>query len=282
MSIAEEPRTGGGGHVGKPLRRKEDPKLIQGRASYVDDINLVGQLWMAFVRSPEAHAKIVSIDATAAEARDDVTAVYTGKDMEGIGALPMAWVPPGVEVQNPDHWALAKDEVNHVGDPVAVVIGADKYSVIDAAEEVLVEYEPLPVVVDPEQAIKDEILVHDSLGTNKTHEWSLGGGDVEAGLAEADVVIERRIVNHRTSGAAIEPRGVLSARRRSGSSPPRWAAASAPSCSSTPRSSSPCGWRASSSARSSGPRRARSRCRRPTTAATRSPTSGWAPSATAR
>ncbi len=209
MSIAEEPKTSGNGHVGRSLRRKEDPRLIQGRASYVDDINLLGQLYMAFVRSPEAHARITSIDTSAALAREDVVAVYTGADMEGVGALPMAWVPPGVEVKNPDHWALAKDEVNHVGDPVAVVIGEDKYSVIDAAEEVLVDYEPLPVVVDPEEAIKDEVLVHESLGTNKTHEWSLGGGDIEAGLAEADVVIERRIVNHRTSGAAIEPRGVL-------------------------------------------------------------------------
>ena len=90
-----------------------------------------------------------------------------------------------------------------------MVIGEDKYGVVDAAQAVRVEYETLPVVVDVEEALKDETLVHESLGTNKTHEWSMGGGDVDAAIAEADVVIERRIVNHRTAGASIEPRGVI-------------------------------------------------------------------------
>ena len=119
-------------HVGRSLRRKEDPRLITGRASYVDDINLVGQVWAAWVRSPEAHAKIVSIDTSAAKARDGVLAVYTNEDLDMEAGLPMAWVPPGVEVNTPDHWVLAKDEVKHVGDPVALVIGEDRYGVIDA------------------------------------------------------------------------------------------------------------------------------------------------------
>jgi carbon-monoxide dehydrogenase large subunit len=121
----------------------------------------------------------------------------------------MAWVPPGGEVNNPEHWPLARGEVNHVGDPVAVVIGEDRYAVIDAAEDVFVEYDPLPVVTDPEAALAGGPLVHESIGTNKVHEWSLGGGDLEAGFAAADVIVERRVVNHRTAGAAIEPRGVL-------------------------------------------------------------------------
>ncbi len=97
-----------------------------------------------------------------------------------------------------------------MGDPVAVVVGDDKYAVQDAAEDVFVEYDALPAVVDLESALEDgSPLVHEQFGTNKTHEWSLGGGDVEAALAEADVVVERRIVNHRILGAAIEPRGVI-------------------------------------------------------------------------
>ena len=105
---------------------------------------------------------------------------------------------------------LAKGAVKHVGDPVALVIGDDRYAVVDAAEDVVVEYEPLPVVTDPEKALEDgSPLVHEQFGTNKVCEWSLGGGDLEAGFAEADVIIERRIVNHRIAGAAIEPRGVL-------------------------------------------------------------------------
>jgi carbon-monoxide dehydrogenase large subunit len=198
------------GHVGRALRRKEDPRLITGRASYVDDINLFGQVWAAWVRSPEANAKIVSIDTSAAQAREGVLAVYTHSDLDMEAGLPMAWVPPGIEVNTPDHWVLAKDEVKHVGDPVALVVGDDRYGVADAVEDVVVEYDPLPVVTDPEKALEsDSPLVHEQFGTNKVCEWSLGGGDLEAGFAEADVIVERRVVNHRMAGAAIEPRGVL-------------------------------------------------------------------------
>jgi carbon-monoxide dehydrogenase large subunit len=209
VSVTTETTTGNG-HVGRALRRKEDPRLITGQATYVDDISLVGQLWAAFVRSPEAHAKIVSIDTSAAKAREGVRAVFTNEDLDMEAGLPMAWVPPGVEVKTPDHWVLAKGEVKHVGDPVALVIGEDRYSVVDAAEDVLVEYDPLPVVTDPEAALEPgSPLVHESFGTNKSYEWSLGGGDLDKGFAEADVIIERRIVNHRIAGAAIEPRAVL-------------------------------------------------------------------------
>jgi carbon-monoxide dehydrogenase large subunit len=198
-----------GGHVGRALKRKEDPRLITGRATYTDDIVLPGTLFCAFVRSPEAHARIVSIDASAALERDDVVAVFTGEDIDA-GPLPMAWVPPGVEVRNTEHWCVAKSEVHHVGDPVAVVLGTDRYSVVDAAEQVFVELDPLPAVVDPEAALEPgSPLVHEHLGTNKIHEWSLGGGDLEAAFRDADVVVENRVVNHRTSGAPIEPRAVL-------------------------------------------------------------------------
>ena len=210
MSATEAPLATGNGHVGRSLRRKEDPRLIQGQASYVDDMNLTGQVWAAWVRSPEAHAKIVSIDTSAAKERDGVIAVYTNEDLDMEAGLPMAWVPPGVDVNTPDHWVLAKGEVKHVGDPVALVIGEDRYGVVDAAEDVFVEYDPLPVVTDPEAALEDgSPLVHEQFGTNKVCEWSLGGGDLEAGFAEADHIIERRVVNHRIAGAAIEPRAVL-------------------------------------------------------------------------
>ena len=207
MSVAE-PQT----HVGQSLRRKEDPRLITGRASYVDDIVLPGMLYAAFVRSPEAHAKIESIDTSAAKERAGVVAVYTGADQDDIASpLPMAWVPPGVEIKTPEHWPLAKEYVKHVGDPVAVVVGTDRYGVVDAAEDVLVEYgDPLPAVTDIEKAIEDgSSLVHEQFGTNVSHEWSFGGGELEAGFAAADKIIERRVVNHRITGGAIEPRGVL-------------------------------------------------------------------------
>jgi len=195
-------------HVGRRMRRKEDPPLLQGKGNYVEDITVPGVLWAAFVRSPEAHARIASIDASAARERPGVEAVFTGAELDLEAPLPLAWVPPGVEVNAPAHWPLAKEAVKHVGDPVAVVIGTDRYAVVDAAEDVIVEYDPLPAVVDPEAALDGGDLVHDDLGTNKVHEWSLGG-DVESALASSDVVIERRFVNHRTAGAPIECRGVI-------------------------------------------------------------------------
>lgn len=197
--------------VGRRLRRKEDPRLITGRGTYVDDIVLPGTLYAAVVRSPEAHARITSIDTSAAKERAGVDAVFTGEDQDDIAApCPMVWVPPGVDVHVPEHWPLAKGKVGYVGQAVAVVLGRDKYAVVDAAEDVVVEYEPLPVVVDPEAALEDGApIIHEDFGTNKVFEWSLEGGDVEAVLADSDVVLERRIVNHRTAGGAIEPRGAL-------------------------------------------------------------------------
>jgi carbon-monoxide dehydrogenase large subunit len=103
--------------VGQAMRRKEDPRFITGQGSYVDDIVLPGQLYMALVRSPEAHARIVSIDASAAREMPGVHGVFTGEDVVLESPMPMAWVPPGVEVKAPEVYPLAKGEVNFVGDP---------------------------------------------------------------------------------------------------------------------------------------------------------------------
>ena len=208
---AERTELAGNGFVGQSLRRKEDPRLITGRATYTDDMVLPGMLYAAIVRSPEAHARIVSIDTTAAREQPGVHAVFTGDDLADPAApCPMVWVPPGVEVRVPDHWPLARGKVGYVGQAVAVVIGADKYGVVDAAEHVLVDYEPLPVVVDPEKALEDgSPVIHEEFGTNTVFEWSMAGGDVEGAFRDADVIVEKRIVNHRTAGAAIEPRSVL-------------------------------------------------------------------------
>src|SRR5947209_434307 len=203
-------RTNGGGYVGQRLRRKEDPPLITGRGVYTDDMVLPGMLYAAFVRSPEAHARIVSIDASAALERPGIHAVLTGADLDLAAGMPMAWVPPGVEIKTPEHWPLARGEVKHVGQAVAAVFGEDKYAVVDAAEDVFVEYDPLPVVVDPEAALKEgSPFVHESFATNQTHQWGLGSEDMDVAWQEADVVIERRIVNHRTAGAPIEPRACI-------------------------------------------------------------------------
>jgi aerobic carbon-monoxide dehydrogenase large subunit len=198
------------GYVGQLLRRKEDPPLITGKGVYTDDMTLPGMLYAAFVRSPEAHARVTSIDASAAEARDGIHAVLTAGDLGLAAGMPMAWAPPGVEINTPEHWPLARGEVKHVGQAVAVVLGEDKYAVVDATEDVVVEYEPLPVVVDPEAALEEgSPLVHEQFGTNRTHQWGLGSEDMDVAWGEADVIVERRIVNHRTHGAPIEPRACI-------------------------------------------------------------------------
>src|SRR3954467_13374180 len=211
MSTLEDVRQGGNGYVGQAIRRKEDPPLIRGRGRYVDDIQLPGTLYAAIVRSPHAPARITSIDASEAEGRKDVHLVLTGEDLKDLAApLPMAWAPPGVEVKTPEHWPLARGKVCHVGDPVAAVVADTKYGAVDAAEQIYVDYEELPVVIDPDKALEDgSPVIHDALGPSRWYDGSLGGGDVETALAEADVVVERRIVNHRTAGAAIEPRAAL-------------------------------------------------------------------------
>jgi aerobic carbon-monoxide dehydrogenase large subunit len=208
MSVTEA-STGQNGHVGRAMRRKEDPRMITGRGRYTEDINLPGMLYAAIVRSPEAHATIVSIDTSAAAERPGVVTVLTGEDMadDFESGLASVWNPPGVEVRKPDCWPLKRGEVKHVGDPVAVVVAAGPGAAADAAEEVIVEYEPKPAVVDAEKALEEgSPLVWESYGTNKTHEWGVSGGDIDAALAEADVTVTKRFVNHRTSGAPIEPR----------------------------------------------------------------------------
>jgi carbon-monoxide dehydrogenase large subunit len=195
--------------VGTSLKRKEDPRFITGRGNFTDDMTLPGMLHAAFVRSPEAHARF-TVDASAARAREGIIAVFTGEDLDVAVAMPHAWVPPGIELNTPERWPIARGEVNHVGEAVALVVGHTRGEVADAVDDVIVDYDALPVVTDPEAALEPgSPLVHEALGTNRTHEWSIGGGDVEAGLAEADVVIERRIVNQRVAPVPIEPRSAI-------------------------------------------------------------------------
>ena len=149
--------------IGTDVLRKEDPELITGQAMYTDDMSLPGMLHMAVVRSPFAHARIKGVDLSKALAMDGVVGAYSGQDLADswIGGLPMAWpVTPDIKV--PAHWPLAKDVAKHQGDGVAVVLAESRAAAKDAAEAVVVDYEPLPVVIDSEAALADGApLVHE-------------------------------------------------------------------------------------------------------------------------
>src|SRR5580693_10030652 len=137
--------------VGKRIRRREDPRLITGTATYVDDIKMPGMLYATVVRSPHAAAKIRSIDISKAAAHPGVAAVFTGRDTEKVGPVPCGASLPGLRV--PHHHILALDRVYYVGHPVAVVVASDRYIARDAADLVEVDYEPLPTVTDVEKAL---------------------------------------------------------------------------------------------------------------------------------
>src|SRR5262245_56818758 len=138
--------------VGQAIKRREDPQLITGQGSFLDDIKLAGMLHAAILRSPYAHAKINSIDTSRAAALPGVVAVFTGEDMMDINPLPCAWRAGRVQNNVNTPRALAVGKVMHVGDGVAMVVAENRYIARDALDLIEVDYEPLPVVVDAEQA----------------------------------------------------------------------------------------------------------------------------------
>ncbi len=194
--------------VGKRIRRREDPRLITGTATYVEDIKLPGMHHAIVVRSPYGAARIKSIDTKAALARPGVAAVYTGVDVKDVGPVPCGASLPGLRV--PHHYILAQDRVYFVGHPVAVVVATDKYIAKDAADLVEVEYEPLPAVADPEKALTPgAAAVHPEWPDNVAFNYKQDGGDVDKAFAEADVIIKQRITSQRLIPTAMECRGVV-------------------------------------------------------------------------
>jgi carbon-monoxide dehydrogenase large subunit len=199
----------GRAEVGRRRLRKEDARLVHGQTQWTDNIQFPGMLHISVLRSPMAHARVKSVDVSPALQRPGVLAAYSGRDLaEEQGSLPCAW-PVTPDMKHPNHPPLAVDEVRYVGDGVAVVVARDRYAAADALEAIEVEYEPLPAVVDMEEALKDEVLVHSDLGTNRCFTWPFGGGDYDAAKAKADVVVTRRFIQQRLIPTAMEPRSVV-------------------------------------------------------------------------
>ncbi len=198
--------------LGTPLRRKEDPKLLTGESRFVDDLDVPGALHLAIVRSPVAHARITSIDLSAARSQPGVVAAFTGADLrdEWAAGMPCAW-PVTADMKNPDHFPLAADKVCYAGDAVAVVLAETEAAAKDAAEAVVVGYDELPAVVDLEDALSDRVVIHEALGTNRSYTWELSPTPeaVEQAFGGAAHVVRERYVQQRLIPSAMEPRGVV-------------------------------------------------------------------------
>jgi carbon-monoxide dehydrogenase large subunit len=204
--------------IGRDRRRKEDQRLITGRTNWTDNITLPGMLHLAMVRSPFAHANIVSIDTAAAKAATNVVTVITGADVaDAQGSVPNAW-PITKDQVTPAHPPVAVDRVAFAGEIVAVVVARSAAEARDAAELVDVDYDVLPAALDLKEAAADTVLAHPDLGTNKSALWVFDsgqagtGGDADRAIekARADgIVLEREYRQQRLIPAFMEPRSVV-------------------------------------------------------------------------
>src|SRR2546423_9175005 len=205
-------------YVGRPIPRREDRRLLIGKGQYVAALLLPGMLHVAFVRSPVAHARIVSIDVSRAAQRPGVAAVLTGADLptarppvqDNQVVLPSKWRSAiNHRFLTPRQPLLAVDKARHVGEAIAVVIADTRYIAEDAVDLVNVEYDALPAVVDPEAALRAKSpLIHDELGTNEIGAFTIIKGNADAAFARAAHKLKRRFVHHRYAAMPMECRGV--------------------------------------------------------------------------
>lgn len=202
-------------YIGQRITRNEDPRLLTGQALFVDDVDLPGMLHAAFLRSDYAHARISRVDASAARERPGVVAVYTAEDMGDFWQPGPLLVPAPTSVEGAifherTQIPMAKDKVRHVGEPIAVVIAESRYIAEDALADIVVDVEPLEVVVDLEKAIEpDAPLVHDDLESNVGSHIVQKKGNYDEAKEKADLVIKRRFVVDRGVAGAMENRGVV-------------------------------------------------------------------------
>ena len=199
------------GVVGTRMLRKEDPALLTGEAKYTDDLAIPGALSIALVRSPYAHARIRGVDLSAALDMPGVVAAYSGADLrDAWGPMPCAWaVTP--DMKAPEHFPIAIDKAAYVGDAVAVVVARSNAEARDAVDMVVVDYDPLPAVIDLEDALSDRVVIHEGLGTNKSYTWELhpqGQEAVDAAFASAAYTVSERYIQQRLIPMAMEPRAV--------------------------------------------------------------------------
>ncbi|MDR5709223.1 MAG: xanthine dehydrogenase family protein molybdopterin-binding subunit [Armatimonadota bacterium] len=197
--------------IGRPLRRREDPRFLRGEARYLDDLVLPGMLHMVVVRSPYAHGVLRAVQTERARGVPGVVAVVTAEDLPpGLQGVPPAPVE-GAEVAFVPHPLLARDRVRYVGEPVAAVVAETRAAASDAAAEVELEVEPLPAVVHLQEALRGEVRLHEAVPDNVLFRWRRAGGDPEAAFRRAARVVRGRFRIPRLAAVPLEPRGALAA-----------------------------------------------------------------------
>jgi carbon-monoxide dehydrogenase large subunit len=207
--------------VGRSLPRREDHRLLTGRGQFIADLDLPHMLHAVFVRSPLAHARIRAVDLSRAAAAPGVACALSGADLlqflppvpDTQLALPSKWT---AIVQhkfiNPQQPLLAHDKVRHVGEAVAVIVAESRHAAEDAAQLVSLDLDPLPAIVDPEEALRPQApIVHERFSTNLIGAFTIGKGDIEAALARSPHKLQRRFYHHRYAAAPMECRGVVGA-----------------------------------------------------------------------
>jgi carbon-monoxide dehydrogenase large subunit len=202
-------------YIGQSVKRVEDKRFITGKGRYTDDIQLPGMLHAYILRSPYAHALIKSIDTSVASKMEGVVKIYTGKDYEAVNGVPCGWqvnFKDGTTMREPKHPLLVTDKVRHAGDAVALVVASDKYLARDAADAIKVDYEVLPSVTNPMEAMKPGApKVHDEFPDNMAFDWQIGNPkeEVDAAMATAHHITKLDFVNNRLAPNAIEPRSYI-------------------------------------------------------------------------
>lgn len=206
--------------LGASIKAKEVPELLRGEARFIDDITLPDMLHAAIFHSSQAHAILKSVDTSAAEAMPGVVRVFTGADTAQLMPLPVVWVPQDIESHFPPHPSgivpgsqhvliQVGEKVRYVGDQIAIIVAETRQQAYDALEKIAVEYEPLPVVVDAEEALKEGApQLHETVPNNLIAHGTYGDKEaVDKAVAEAEIVVKQRFHNQRMAANTIETRG---------------------------------------------------------------------------
>jgi carbon-monoxide dehydrogenase large subunit len=195
--------------VGQAMKRKEDPRLVSGTSTYVDDVVLPGMLHMAIARSIHAHARIKRIDASRAQKLPGVVTIVTGEEVAAhCGPIPCAASIPNMK--NAQRQLLAVGKVRFAGEPIAAVVAEDKYIARDAADLIEIDYEPLPAVVNPERAMDPSSpRLYEEFSDNIGYRFAFETGNTEESFQKADVIVKERLINQRLAPVSMEPRGVV-------------------------------------------------------------------------